>query len=112
MAITWLSKLATQIFVWGCGNAAVPEWRLPRARRILKAYIEENELNPDYLQEGIYDSLITEIVDRASVLDPSGVLRWKHLLPTIISVGKSVCDYLNNEPINDKRITDILLLNK
>ena len=84
--MTWFIRSASRLLACLFGRVEVRPHHFPRALRIFKAILEENDLNPDYLPEPAYDALMTEVFERARIRDANEVLRWKHLLSEIILI--------------------------
>jgi hypothetical protein len=112
MAMTWFSRSASRLLACIFGRVEVRPYHFPRALRIFRAILEENDLNPDYLPEPAYDALMTEVFERARIRDANEVLRWKHLLSEIILTGEMVCSTLKGTVIEDQRVRSILILHK
>lgn len=112
MALTTFSRAATAFVTLLFGKVVVRERHLPRARRIFKATLEENDCNPHFLPEQAEEALMTEIIERARMRDPSQELRWKHLIAEIVAVGEQVCSALKERPVEDKRVRDILTVHR
>ncbi len=112
MAVTLFSRAATAFLLWAFGEVVVRERHIPRALRIFRATLEEYDLDPDSIAPQVYEALIGEIIERARFRDSDGELRWKHLMAEILLVGECVSSAVNERPMADKRIRDILLLHR